>query len=287
MNVSLKDDTTESLKVVGNLDVSGTNSNLDLDINFNKFILNPLNPFGGGVITNIRGEITGKAKVTGRLQRPQINGQLTLDNGGLSMPYLNIDYAFNDNTTIGLKEQSFIFNKANLEDTEFFSKATLSGNISHVNFSKWSLGLSIDTNKLLVLNTEDSEDALYYGTAFVSGIINVDGPMDQLVIIADVTTEEGTVFKIPLNDTETFVNLSYIHFLTPEEKEARLKGEIIVQKYIKGLELDFDLSVNENAEIEIVIDKDTGSSIKGRGNGVRSEERRVGKECRSRWSPYH
>ena len=23
------------------------------------------------------------------------------------------------------------------------------------------------------------------------------------------------------------------------------------------------------------------------GNNVRSEERRVGKECRSRWSPYH
>ena len=25
----------------------------------------------------------------------------------------------------------------------------------------------------------------------------------------------------------------------------------------------------------------------GRLGGVRSEERRVGKECRSRWSPYH
>ena len=25
----------------------------------------------------------------------------------------------------------------------------------------------------------------------------------------------------------------------------------------------------------------------GRKGGVRSEERRVGKECRSRWSPYH
>ena len=24
-----------------------------------------------------------------------------------------------------------------------------------------------------------------------------------------------------------------------------------------------------------------------RGKGIRSEERRVGKECRSRWSPYH
>ena len=25
----------------------------------------------------------------------------------------------------------------------------------------------------------------------------------------------------------------------------------------------------------------------GKGMSVRSEERRVGKECRSRWSPYH
>ena len=25
----------------------------------------------------------------------------------------------------------------------------------------------------------------------------------------------------------------------------------------------------------------------GQGNALRSEERRVGKECRSRWSPYH
>ncbi len=268
IDVSLKDDTTESLSVTGNLDVSGKNSNLDLDINFNKFILNPLNSFGGGVITNMRGESAGYAKVTGRLQKPQINGELKLDKGGLSMPYLNVDYELDDNTIINLKEQSFIFNNAILTDSEYFSKSTLSGNISHINFSKWSLGLSINSDKLLVLNTKDNEDALYYGTAFVSGNINVVGPMNELVIKADVTTEENTVFIIPLNDTESFSNLSYIHFLTPEEKEARLKGETVVVKYIKGLELDFDLTVNDNAEIEIVIDKDTGSSIRGRGNGI-------------------
>ena len=27
--------------------------------------------------------------------------------------------------------------------------------------------------------------------------------------------------------------------------------------------------------------------VTGAGSGIRSEERRVGKECRSRWSPYH
>src|SRR5256885_14406296 len=32
---------------------------------------------------------------------------------------------------------------------------------------------------------------------------------------------------------------------------------------------------------------DRGPSIKLTLEGMRSEERRVGKECRSRWSPYH
>ena len=30
-----------------------------------------------------------------------------------------------------------------------------------------------------------------------------------------------------------------------------------------------------------------GESVSTDNNNVRSEERRVGKECRSRWSPYH
>ena len=136
VNVSLKDDINESLTVVGNIDVSGKNSTLDLDVNFNNFILNPLNPFGAGVITNIRGEVEGNAKVTGRVQHPQINGQLSLDNAGLSVPYLNIDYAFENNTVVSLSEQLFNFNKAKIKDSEFSTEATLNGTISHVNFFK-------------------------------------------------------------------------------------------------------------------------------------------------------
>jgi len=268
INMSLKDDQNESLSVYGNLDFSSNNSSLNLDVRFDTFILDPLNPFGEGVITNIRGEVTGNTKVTGRLQRPQINGVLNLDKAGLSIPYLNVDYAFNDKTTVNLEQQSFLFNNAIITDSEFSSDAELNGAITHVNFSKWALNLNIDSNRLLVLNTQDSEEALYYGSAFVGGNISVIGPTDQLVIKANVESEPGTVFKIPLNDTESFGDNSYIHFLTPEEKRAKLKGESIVLNDIKGLEMDFDLDINENAEIEIVMDKDSGSSIRGRGNGL-------------------
>ena len=36
----------------------------------------------------------------------------------------------------------------------------------------------------------------------------------------------------------------------------------------------------------VAFDRDT-NKIKAIGEEARSEERRVGKECRSRWSPYH
>ena len=35
------------------------------------------------------------------------------------------------------------------------------------------------------------------------------------------------------------------------------------------------------------IDDDEQPTVDGEAEAVRSEERRVGKECRSRWSPYH
>ncbi len=267
VDVSLKDDATESLAITGNLDFSGNSSTINLNVDFSEFILNPLNPFGEGVITDIRGEISGNAKVSGLLQRPQITGQLNLDSGGLRIPYLNVDYSFEDETKITLQQQSFIFNNARLTDSEFFSRATLSGNIDHVNFSNWQLNLDIDSNRLLVLNTNDTEDALYYGRAFVNGNIGVVGPTDQLVINANVSSEEGTFFKIPLNDTETFGESSYIHFLTKEEKEAQIKEEVVVAEVIKGLEMNFELNITDNAEIEIIMDKSTGSSIKGRGIG--------------------
>jgi hypothetical protein len=267
VNISLKEDANESLSVMGTLDVSGDNSNLDLDISFNDFILDPLNPFGADVITNIRGEISGHTSLSGQLEKPQIEGRLVLDNAGLAIPYLNVGYDFAEATIITLKNQSFIFDKALMSDVDFQSQAYLSGNISHNNFSNWSLDLNIDSDRLLVLNTIEQEESLYYGTAFVAGDIDVSGPTDQLFIEANVGTSDGTIFKIPLNDSEILSESSYISFLSPDQKTTKTTTRDFELDDVKGLEMEFNMDINDNAEIEIVIDKQTGSSIIGRGNG--------------------
>ena len=53
------------------------------------------------------------------------------------------------------------------------------------------------------------------------------------------------------------------------------------------------MKIKKGDKVQIIAGKDKGKSgkviqvITKSNKVVRSEERRVGKECRSRWSPYH
>lgn len=268
VNAKIKDYTSESFSAIGIIDVASNISTIDVNLNFNNFNLSPLNPFLSGILTNIRGEVSGIVKVEGSLNKPEMNGDLRLDNSGLTVPYLNIDFEFANKSSVTLDNQSFIFNNIRLTDTKYNSKATLDGSISHVNFGDWSLYLDINTERLLVLDTqEETEDAPYYGTGFIGGLASIKGPTDDLVISVIGETKPGTVFVIPLTDSETFGDNSFIHFLTPEEKRAKSLGKQVQTQNISGLELDFELDITQDAEIEIVIDEVSGSTIKGSGVG--------------------
>ena len=60
-----------------------------------------------------------------------------------------------------------------------------------------------------------------------------------------------------------------------------------IEGKINGLTQAEILKRKEKGQINIVNDKNTKTNWQIISENVRSEERRVGKECRSRWSPYH
>lgn len=267
VDAKIKDDIANSFTAKGDISVKGDDAFIDVNLDFNKFDLQILNPFLEGVLDKIRGDVYGGVKVVGNLNKPSFNGAFKIDNGGLGVPYLNVDYAFQEQASVTLKDQSFYFNKINITDIKEDTKGLLDGSISHTNFSKWKLDLEVLTSRLLVLDTKESEDSLYYGTGFIGGSASISGPAEGLSINVIAQTKKGTVFKIPLNDNESFGDNSIIHFITAEEKAARQKGIVLENTLDTGLDLNFDLDVTEDAEIEILIDKTSGSTIKGRGVG--------------------
>ncbi|MDB9961242.1 translocation/assembly module TamB, partial [Oceanihabitans sp.] len=267
VTASIKNDKTKSFSAFGSIDVTQSDPSIAVDLKFDDFNLELINPFLEGVLSDIRGKVSGIANIAGDLNKPSINGNLLLNEGGLGIPELNVDYSFADESSVTLKDQSFIFNYVDMTDTVHNTKGQVNGSISHVNFGKWSLDLNLETDRLLVLNTTEDEDELYYGTGFVGGSASIYGPANQLKINVIGETKRGTSFVIPLNENESFGDNSYIHFLTPEEKQAKMEGREVIATEISGLELDFDLEVTQDAEIEIVMDKENGSTIRGRGEG--------------------
>ncbi len=259
----------KTLSALGSIDVSGTNPNMDIDVELDQLALDGFTDLGGIVLSDIRGFVSGQSKITGSYKNPSIDGVLTLDKAGVKIPYLNVDLDIEDQSTVLLNKQQFDFDKVNITDTKYNTKGVLEGYIAHQRFSNWELGLALKADeRLLVLDTEEDEESLYYGTGFISGDATISGPTDELIIDVNATTEKGTVFKIPLNDSESIGDNSYIHFLSPEEKKARLEGKEIILDDLKGLTLNFDLDVDNNAEVEVIVEKKSGNALRGRGAGI-------------------
>jgi hypothetical protein len=226
-----------------------------------------LSSLGGTVISNIRGFASGRANLSGGLENIDVNGRLFVDNAGLGIPYLNTDYMIENKAIVDVTEKKFIIRNAEIEDTKYHTKGKLDGSIGHVNFSDWSLDLNLDSNRILALDTKDSEDAAYFGTAFMDGEATITGPISKLFIQVDGKSESGTAIKIPINDAEASGDNNYIHFISATDKYNFKKGIATSTKKYDGVELLFNFDITPEAEIEIILDRNSGHGMKGKGFG--------------------
>ncbi len=265
---NLENKEVESFLAEGTFAIQNKETILNLDVRLNNFNAASLSPLGGSVISDIRGLVSGTANIAGNVKNPDINGRLFLDNAGLKVPYLNVDLAFKENSIVDLTSSQFIIQNAIIEDTKYNTQGRLNGFIGHKNFGDWKLDLTINTNRLLVLDTKDSEDAAYYGTAFIDGVATIKGPTDGLVIEVQAESKQGTSIKIPINNSESVGNKSFMHFLSPTEKDNLKNGIFTSSRDYKGLELKFDLDITTEAEIEVILDRETGHGMKAKGNGT-------------------
>jgi hypothetical protein len=258
----------EAFNANGTIAIVDNQTELDIDLSFDRFNLGVLGKIGGDVITNIRGFVSGNARIDGNVNELDYNGRLFVDEAGLSIPYLNTDYVFDKNSIVDVTESKFIIRETNITDTKYETKGTLNGFIKHKQFGDWQLDLALNSNRLLALNTKDQEDAAYFGTAFMNGNATIIGPTESLMIKVEAESAKGTDIKIPINDAEAVSENNYIHFLTLEEKNKKFKNQITKTRDYDGLELDFNFNITEIANIEVILNRDSGHGMKGKGNGT-------------------
>ncbi len=267
INSSIVNGFAESFRANGTIAVENKETFLDLNLKLEGFNLATLGTVGGDVLSNVRGSVSGNAAVVGNLKKPEINGRLYVEKAGMTIPYLNTDYALSDRTVIDLTDEKFLFRNNQLTDTKYGTKGLLNGTIEHHNFGDWKLDLTITSKRLLALDTKDSEDAAYFGTAFINGTASIKGPTQSLFIKVDAKSEKGTEVKIPISNVQNSSESNWIHFVTPKEKYNLSKGIVEKTRDYNGLELEFDFDITPDAEVEVILDRNSGHGMKGKGYG--------------------
>ena len=263
----LTNDDLESFNANGSFEIVNKKTVLDLKLKLDKFNLGVFSSLGGEVLSNIRGGVSGNSVITGDVNKPNISGRLFVDKAGMTIPYLNVDYQLNDRSIVDLVDEKFLFRNNTITDSKFNTKGLLNGTIEHNNFSDWKLDFDIASKKLVVLDTKDSEDAAYYGTAFINGTASITGPTDALFIKIAAKSEKGSDVKIPINYAESVGENSFIHFVTPKEKYNNKMGIVDNSRKYNGLELEFDLDITPDANIEVILDRNSGHGMSGKGFG--------------------
>jgi hypothetical protein len=254
-------DSLNTLNITGNYYPIG--SLLDFQLNLNKLRMEILSPFLKSMFSDIRGMATGLITAKGTLLEPLLNGELNLQKTKFTVDYLKARYNFTSKLTI--TNNNIVFDNVSMYDV-YGNTATLNGIIKTEYFRKYYLNLTINTNKFLCLNTTATDNVYFYGTAFGTGVIKIYGESSTLKFDVNSRAEAGTVFNIPVSETEELADYSFIKYVDDENKTStKVKEEYKVN--LLGYQLDFNIKITPDAVVKIVFDPTVGDVMEGKGSG--------------------
>ena len=264
-NRQFDNDGRKSVGVFGFYYPKKKTDNLKLDMFFNGFKLETVSPFVSSVVTRMTGLASGNLKVSGSVSDPVVVGDVTFDNAGCRVNYLNTYYTFSDK--VSLVENKIVLNDVAVHDT-LGNTAILSGAVNHNHLKDFNFDLNLRCRDFLALNIPAEQAQGFYGTAIADGMVKINGPLNDVSMTISALTKKGTEIDIPLSSTSSFEN-NFIVFVQKAKETDTVEEKFIpeVVKDEKNFTMDLHASVNPDAMVKIYLPQNMGS-ISSRGSGL-------------------
>lgn len=244
---------TENLKVTGKVDLK--QNTIDVAIKMKDSKLTILEPFVKELVSNLSGNISSNLTVTGSLDNPDINGKISLDQSRLTVNYLKTTYIVTDDVEVN--NSSIALNDFKLTDVEGH-EGIANGTVDLKNINDPTINVILNATDFMALNTTSKDNSVYYGRAYGTGVFRFNGPTSKMKININAKTEKGTVFNLPLNNSETVSNNDFINFISSDTSKVVKK-----KTNFDGLTLTFKLSIDPNTTANIYTNL---GNLSGKGN---------------------
>lgn len=262
--VSLTSEDEKTLGINGYVYPLRKQDQLDLTADLKHANLNILEPFYDRILSDLQGSVVGKLYIKGNITKPDIRGGGVVERGILTLDYQKVTYSFSGE--VNFDKSQINFEQINLEDVKG-SRGSLSGYIEHNHFKDLTYNFRGRFTNFQVLNTQASDNNLFYGTANATGSLRIFGEGKNVTFKANALSNRDTKIFIPLNGSTEIYQENFIQFVQPKDSLQDEESPENVMTDPVTLNFDFDFEVTPDAYCEIIFDITSGDIIRGRGNG--------------------
>jgi len=250
------------IKVLGNIYPENKHDNFDLNIDVDNLKLRTFEPFLEGIFSRVKGYASGTVTLTGDFADPVLKGKVNLMRSEMLIDYLRTSYSFTGD--FNFDKDLMWFKDLQITDSTA-NKGIVTGYIKHKAFADWALDISLKADNLTALNTPFNPNEMYYGRAKVSGTMTINGPVENLVLKANVKSDKGTKIVIPISFSRSISENDFIKYRNL--KIAANENEVVKPEESSIFALQLGLDVTRNADIGIILPYQMGT-IDVKGDGI-------------------
>ncbi len=214
------------------------------------------------VMQNIRGTSSGNVGLRKTDTGIGLEGKVALNHVNFSVDLIKCSFFVDDSIT--LKPEQIIFDN---ELTDIHNKkGALKGIIAHKSFKDMHYDLSVNANNMLLLNTRELDNEMYYGTVYGSGALSVTGTTYNMEIDIKARNEKNSRLYIPLNNRSASLNNNFIQFYNPniDSSEVAIEEEEYVAER-NNYELNMEMEITPEAQVQVIFDPNVGDLLKSNG----------------------
>ncbi|MEN9511265.1 MAG: hypothetical protein RLZZ370_1084 [Bacteroidota bacterium] len=252
--------------VKGSVGIGGADERLNLDVYIpRETSLDGIKPFTEGVVSIRKGFITAQMRVEGTSSEPLLKGSFELRDVQFMVDYTKVTYNI---PALRGKSDRNIFSVIpfHIVDETGRGRAIGQATIKHEFFSKFYIDAEVaGANNLKALNTGAKDNELFYGTGYADGNAKFIGPWDKLDLIFNLKTRKNTLVSIPITETSTTGQVSYVSFRKKYEEELQDAAPQESGNSVNSISVN--LEITPEAEVRLIFDEKMGDIMKGNGTG--------------------
>lgn len=267
VNILLKGGAND-VAIKGNYDIKQTEYHVSTNIASLQFRL--IDPLMVGILKESEGKINGAFTLDGNPNQLEILGELNLDQVSTTIEFSKTRYTINEGQ-IKFDQKSIDLGTLLLVDQRG-DQATLSGKLNHDFFSDLTLDLEMNTDQFTFLNTEASDNELFFGKLFLHASATITGPLETPLVEVTAKTLENSILSVSaFAEEENLLEEDFIIFGNPTtlaSKEQNDSKNIYEIQNTFPADIRLNLELTDDAIFRVIVDPLTGDQLEAKGNAA-------------------